>query len=48
MVLVPATMAVLGRHNWWLPARLDRVLPHVEGRAAPVAAEAPDRDLVAL
>ena len=31
-VLVPATMHVLGRANWWLPARLDRVLPrfHVE------------------
>ncbi len=26
-VLLPATMAVLGRRNWWLPARLDRVLP---------------------
>jgi RND superfamily putative drug exporter len=33
MVLVPATMALLGRANWWLPAWLDRVLPeiHVEG-----------------
>ena len=29
MVLVPATMALLGRANWWLPARLDRVLPHL-------------------
>ncbi len=27
MVLVPATMALLGRANWWLPAWLDRVLP---------------------
>jgi RND superfamily putative drug exporter len=33
MVLVPATMALLGRANWWLPRWLDRVLPdiHVEG-----------------
>ena len=33
MVLVPATMALLGRANWWLPGWLDRVLPHltVEG-----------------
>jgi RND superfamily putative drug exporter len=35
MVLVPATMALLGKANWWLPAWLDRVLPHltVEGSA---------------
>jgi len=26
-VLLPATMAVLGRRNWWLPRSLDRVLP---------------------
>lgn len=29
MVLVPATMSLLGRRNWWLPAWLDRVLPGV-------------------
>ena len=29
MVLVPATMALLGKANWWLPAWLDRVLPHL-------------------
>jgi RND superfamily putative drug exporter len=27
LVLVPATMALLGRANWWLPRPLDRVLP---------------------
>ena len=27
MVLVPATMAMLGHRNWWMPAWLDRVLP---------------------
>ncbi|CCH87972.1 Putative transmembrane multidrug efflux transporter [Modestobacter italicus] len=41
MVLVPATMALLGRANWWLPAWLDRLLPvvRVEGdvEAAPAA-----------
>ena len=33
MILVPATMALLGKANWWLPAWLDRVLPRltVEG-----------------
>jgi RND superfamily putative drug exporter len=32
MVLVPATMELLGDSNWWLPRWLDRVLPtlHVE------------------
>jgi putative drug exporter of the RND superfamily len=29
MVLVPATMELLGTRNWWLPKALDRVLPHV-------------------
>jgi RND superfamily putative drug exporter len=35
MVLVPATMALLGRANWWLPGWLDRSLPRltVEGPA---------------
>ncbi|WP_031011788.1 MMPL family transporter [Streptomyces sp. NRRL F-5727] len=27
MVLVPATMTLLGRTNWWLPTWLDRILP---------------------
>ncbi|MER7764160.1 MMPL family transporter [Streptomyces sp. NPDC097619] len=27
MVLVPATMTLLGRTNWWLPRRLHRLLP---------------------
>ncbi|MEV8518037.1 MMPL family transporter [Dactylosporangium sp. NPDC051484] len=30
LLLVPATMALLGRANWWLPRWLDRLLPHVE------------------
>ncbi|MEX2294075.1 MAG: MMPL family transporter [Acidimicrobiales bacterium] len=29
MVLVPATMELLGDRNWWLPAWLDRLLPNV-------------------
>ncbi|MEU6375300.1 MMPL family transporter [Streptomyces sp. NPDC046909] len=28
MVLVPATMTLLGRTNWWLPKWLNRILPH--------------------
>jgi uncharacterized membrane protein YdfJ with MMPL/SSD domain len=30
MVLVPSTMALLGKANWWLPAWLDRILPHLD------------------
>jgi RND superfamily putative drug exporter len=30
MVLVPATMALLGSRNWWLPTWLDRILPTVQ------------------
>jgi RND superfamily putative drug exporter len=35
IVLVPATMRLLGERNWWLPGWLDRRLPHldVEGGA---------------
>jgi RND superfamily putative drug exporter len=47
MVLVPATMALIGRANWWLPGWLDRILPHVEGRPAPSRpAPAEERELV--
>jgi RND superfamily putative drug exporter len=32
-VLVPALTIVFGKANWWIPAWLDRILPHlnVEG-----------------
>jgi RND superfamily putative drug exporter len=35
MILVPATMELLGARNWWIPKWLDRILPHlnVEGPA---------------
>ncbi|MCU1451578.1 MAG: family transporter, partial [Acidimicrobiales bacterium] len=29
MVLVPSTMELLGRANWWLPGWLDRLIPHI-------------------
>lgn len=34
LVLVPATMHILGRFTWWMPRRLARLLPelHIEGR----------------
>jgi putative drug exporter of the RND superfamily len=36
MVVVPATMALLGRANWWLPGWLDRRLPRVRIEGAEV------------
>ncbi len=52
MLLVPATMSLLGRANWWLPAWLDRILPHLdlEGTGttdAPVADVETARELTA-
>ena len=43
MLLVPATMELLGDKNWWLPRWLDRILPHidVEGSHALVDDELP-------
>jgi len=35
MLLVPATMELLGDRNWWLPRWLDRVLPRVHIEAPP-------------
>ena len=39
MILVPSTMELLGRANWWLPRWLDRAVPTltVEPELAPVA-----------
>jgi RND superfamily putative drug exporter len=48
MVLVPATMELLGDRNWWLPRWMDRVLPRLDlegGAPAPLAvASAEGRD----
>jgi RND superfamily putative drug exporter len=44
LVLVPATMELLGDANWWFPKWLDRIVPHldVEGEIdAPVIADRP-------
>jgi RND superfamily putative drug exporter len=47
MLLVPATMELLGDRNWWLPRWLDKLIPHVavEGTsvAAPIDAEIEER-----
>ncbi|MBJ7455801.1 MAG: MMPL family transporter [Thermoleophilia bacterium] len=39
MVLLPATMSLLGDANWWMPRRLDRVLPSFDIEGAPAPAE---------
>lgn len=43
MVLVPATMELLGDANWWLPQWLDRILPDLDG-LGDRALSAPDRE----
>ncbi|WP_326732199.1 MMPL family transporter [Streptomyces phaeochromogenes] len=30
LLLVPAVMTLLGRHAWWTPRWLDRIMPHVD------------------
>ena len=30
MTLVPAVMRLLGKHAWWFPAWLDKIVPHVD------------------
>jgi putative drug exporter of the RND superfamily len=44
MLVVPASMALMGRANWWLPGWLDRFLPEltVEGIGQPHGAPALD------
>ena len=42
MVLVPATMSLLGRWNWWMPAWLDRLLPDVARRGHRRRPDEPD------
>jgi RND superfamily putative drug exporter len=42
LILVPATMELLGDRNWWYPAWLDRITPrlNIEGGPAPAPASA--------
>ncbi|MGZ4706199.1 MAG: MMPL family transporter, partial [Acidimicrobiales bacterium] len=59
MMLVPATMELAGRWNWWIPAWLDRILPNINVDAPDPAdppatrthatpAPAPDREPVSV
>jgi putative drug exporter of the RND superfamily len=48
MVLVPATMSLLGDANWWLPRWLDKALPVVDIEAdADVTTGVSDTDTAA-
>jgi uncharacterized membrane protein YdfJ with MMPL/SSD domain len=38
LILVPATMEIMGRWNWWLPKPLARVLPRTDFERAPAQA----------
>ncbi|MGW2381604.1 MMPL family transporter [Streptomyces lincolnensis] len=48
MVLVPSAMSLLGRHAWWLPGPLDRILPDIhpdmDDADALLPAAAPSRE----
>ncbi|MFE3110881.1 MMPL family transporter [Kitasatospora indigofera] len=39
LLLVPAVLTLLGKHAWWIPGWLDRILPHLdtEGEEEPAA-----------
>ena len=30
MIVVPATMTLLGARNWWMPGWLDRIVPRLD------------------
>ena len=47
MILVPSTMAPVGDPNWWLPKRLDRILPRLDLEGEPeLDAKTDERDRV--
>ena len=46
MVLVPATMELLGNANWWLPRWLDRVLPRVNVEGPASSDDQRERELI--
>jgi RND superfamily putative drug exporter len=48
LILVPATMELLGDANWWMPKWLDRILPaiHIEGEVDEPPSDEPEGELV--
>ena len=41
LVFSPAVLVLAGRGSWWIPAWLDRVLPHMDVEGAGAQAKAP-------
>jgi uncharacterized membrane protein YdfJ with MMPL/SSD domain len=41
LVLVPATMELMGKWNWWLPSFFDRILPEIDFEAGDAPAPEP-------
>ena len=48
MVLVPATMTMLGRWNWWMPSWLDRALPTIRAEVTDLEEPATTRTPVGV
>ncbi|HZI43622.1 MAG TPA: MMPL family transporter [Ilumatobacter sp.] len=48
MILVPATMALMGDANWWLPGWLDRILPHVDVEGSSVLGHLADEPAITI
>jgi RND superfamily putative drug exporter len=46
MLLVPATMELLGDKNWWLPKWLDKMLPKVNVEGSPEGIAEPELERV--
>ena len=41
LLMVPAVMTLLGRHAWWMPRWLDRMVPHIDAEGAGTGAGNP-------
>ncbi|MFJ1878350.1 MMPL family transporter [Streptomyces chartreusis] len=48
LILVPSTMYLLGRANWWLPRWLDRLLPRLDPEGPTPTATLPRMDVDAV
>ena len=44
LILVPATMNLFGRANWWLPGWLERILPRLDPEGAPQQPPSPAQE----
>src|SRR4030095_16994568 len=44
MLLVPATMELLGARNWWMPRGLDRLVPRLSAEGTAIGADVDGHD----